>query len=207
MRSVMWTSTNLELDSRTTATTLRDGSRDLSFREVIGLWREYPEFRAWFTLRLRESPFDAYYWELPPVTNQTLDRTFEYVLIDAPGFIGLSADAEPFRAQFAARGSAEVLTFPNLRGDAVLVVPAPVSSEDCYMHLAHFVRRAPVAQVDVFWKAVGMRCRSVCRTAPSGSAPPGWECRGCTHASTRGPNTTAMGATRCHRKHVLDRVL
>ena len=155
MRSVMWTSTNLELDSRTTATTLRDGSRDLSFREVIGLWREYPEFRAWFTLRLRESPFDAYYWELPPVTNQTLDRTFEYVLIDAPGFIGLSADAEPFRAQFAARGSAEVLTFPNLRGDAVLVVPAPVSSEDCYMHLAHFVRRAPVAQVDVFWKAVG----------------------------------------------------
>jgi hypothetical protein len=151
----MWTSTYLELDSRTTATTLSDGSHELSFREVIGLWREDPVFRAWFTQRLRESPFDAYYWELPPVTAQTLDRTLEYVLIDAPGFIGLSADAEPFRVQFAARGDAEVLTFPNLRGDAMLVVPAPVSPANCYMHLAHFVRRAPEAQVDTLWKAVG----------------------------------------------------
>jgi len=151
----MWTFPTQIIDVRTIKTTVSDASHGLSFREVIDLWVEDAKFRGWFAEQLRQSRFAAYYWETPPVTEQTFDRIFEYVLVDAPPLAGSSADASPFESQFATGRNQEILTFPNLRGDAVLVVPAPVSSADCYAHLAQFVRRAPESQVDALWSAVG----------------------------------------------------
>jgi len=62
-----------------------------------------------------------------------------HVLVDAPPLAGLSADASPFKSQFARAGNQEILTFPDLRGDASRAIRC----------------RAPESQVDTLWRAVG----------------------------------------------------
>jgi hypothetical protein len=68
-------------------------------------------------------------------------------------FEGGTSDPAPFRELFDLR--APVTVFPNLRGDAMLVVPTPTGDPAPYLHLASFVRRAPPAQVDALFAAVG----------------------------------------------------
>lgn len=107
--------------------------------------------RAFLTGALAAAPFDAFYWETPPVTIETLDRPLEMALVDAPPLARTEADPSAFADRFDGE---PVVTFPNLGGDAVLVVPAPLGPEACYAHLAAFVRRAPEAQTDALWSSV-----------------------------------------------------
>ena len=55
--------------------------------------------------------------------------------------------------------STSVVTFENLGKDAVLVVPCPEGTEkkdaSPYAHIASFVSRADLPQVQEFWKVVG----------------------------------------------------
>jgi hypothetical protein len=163
----MWTSHLDQIDPQTTKITVDNGSRPLSFREVIGLWHGSGEFRKYFTTLLSESAFDAFFWETPPVTTQTLDRPFEFVLIQGASLSGLRPDPSPFTSHFLSRPSEGVLTFPNLGGDVVLVVPAPLADEDCYTHLARFLREAPGSQVDALWRCAGLAMRDRISSAPS----------------------------------------
>jgi hypothetical protein len=48
-----------------------------------------------------------------------------------------------------------VLTFSNLSGDAILVVPCPITEASAYGHLAAFVRLAPEQQRHALWRSVG----------------------------------------------------
>ena len=110
-----------------------------------------------FAKLLGESPFEAFCWEMPPVTGQTLDQPFEGVLVSAPA-LERRADPVPFQAHFDAAPRAEAITFANLGGDAVLVAPTPRAEAGCYVHLARFLREAPRPQVGAFWQSVGRRC-------------------------------------------------
>jgi hypothetical protein len=49
----------------------------------------------------------------------------------------------------------DVAVFPNLGGDALMIVPAPVGDHEMYAHLGSFVRGAPETQVHALWMAVG----------------------------------------------------
>lgn len=151
----MWNSHISNIDPQTTKYALRTSDRALPFREVNDLWQTNADFRTWFSEQLRQSPFGAFFWETPPVTTDTVDRNFEFVLVDSPILARVAPDPSPFQAQFAARRGEEVITFSNLGGDAVLVVPAPVASADCYPNLARFLRHAPSSQVDSLWRSVG----------------------------------------------------
>jgi hypothetical protein len=151
----MWKSRLHQIDSQTTQTTLADDSGALSFGQVIDLWQSSEEFREFFTAAITECSFDAFFWETPPVTKGTLGRPLEFVLVASASLARLKPDPSPFRSHFSSRPSESVLTFPNLGGDAVLVVPAPVVDDACYTHLARFLRDAPSSQVDAFWRSVG----------------------------------------------------
>jgi hypothetical protein len=132
----------------------RDG-RPLPYGKVLQLWQEDEAFRGRFVEILAEAPFGCYRWETPPLTAATAERPFEFVLLDEPG-LDQPADRESFGGQFTAAGDGEtVLTFPNLGGDAILVVPCPVGPASAHAHLAAFVRHAPTAQVHALWRAVG----------------------------------------------------
>jgi hypothetical protein len=134
---------------------LSEKSGELSFGAVVELWRDSAEFREYFINLISGSSFDAFFWETPPVTELTVCRRFEFVLVQASSLSRLSPDPAPFIPHFSTHPSEAVLTFPNLGGDAILIVPAPLAGARCYTHLAAFVRSAPRSQVDAFWCIVG----------------------------------------------------
>ena len=152
----MWTVQSQQLDSQTIQTKLSGSSGILSFREVTKLWCNQAEFRELFTASISDSPFEAFFRETPAVSNRNWNRPFAYVLVQSAALSRLHPDFSPFEAHFLARPSEEVLTFPNLGGDAVLVVPTPLVNEACYPHLGRFLRTAPPSQADALWQRVGL---------------------------------------------------
>jgi hypothetical protein len=142
---------------------LRDGA-DVSYAEVVEQWRTNPSFRAFFGGLLAEAPFEAYFWETPPVTRATTARAFEYVLVDSPGLAALAPEPAAFAGHFAP--SQAVATFANLGGDALLVAPAPQGPLAAYAHLASFARQAPALQQHALWQAVGAAVAQRLASAP-----------------------------------------
>jgi hypothetical protein len=144
----------MAIDRATERWTLVDGSDEaLSFEAIVRGWRENESFRAFWCASLRTLAFDAYSWECPPVTEQTLSRDFECVFVSSPALARMPQDPEAFAEHY--RPDRSVVTFGNLGGDAVLVAPCPGGDGSNYSHLASFVATAPAAQQDALWQAVG----------------------------------------------------
>lgn len=148
---------------RAQATTIREGvvqyalfeGQQLSYRKVIELWCNSPAFRSFYIGVLKASAFDTYRWETPPVTTYSLDKPFEFVLINHPGLAAIT-DRMTFRQYFTSEEeNAGIVTFDNLGRDARLIVPSPLSPPDAFNHLAMFTRTATAEQNDALWKAVG----------------------------------------------------
>jgi hypothetical protein len=107
-------------------------------------------------MSLVEAPFPAYFWETPPVTSDSLDATFEFVLVNSPQLTGIRTGNRAFSNQFSSAQSGEsVIKFMNLGGDATLVVPCPREPRDHYAHLASFARGASGDQQHELWAMVG----------------------------------------------------
>src|SRR5262249_17430215 len=97
----------------------------------------------------------AFRWETPALCSATLERPFEFVLLDSPG-LASKPDPVAFASYFKAKTAADgVVAFPNLRKDAILVVPCPRGPVSAYGHLAAFVRGAPEPQQHALWQLVG----------------------------------------------------
>jgi hypothetical protein len=113
-------------------------------------------FLAALVAELAGAPYAAYFWETPPITVGTSDRPFEYVLVDAPGLASAAPEEGAFREHFSNDADGDdVVTFPNLGGDATLVVPCPVGPLSSYAHLAAFVRHAGEWQRHALFSALG----------------------------------------------------
>lgn len=134
---------------------LREGDASLAIVDVFVKLRDDPAFGNFFNQLLADSPFSAFRWETPAVTTSLFGRPFEFVLLDYPA-LDRPADSSAFSEHFdnlaQARG---VASFPNLRGDASMIVPCPVGEASCYGHLAAFVRGAPDEQRATLWHLVG----------------------------------------------------
>ena len=126
----------------------------VSYAEVLHRWQTDAEFRSIFVALLADAPFAAFRWETPPITTDTADGPFEFVLLDSPG-LARDADAEAFAEHFRGAGETGVVEFPNLGKDAVLIVPCPRGPNSVYGHIGAFVREAPEAQKHALWELVG----------------------------------------------------
>ena len=124
----------------------------LSWREVARGMCSDPALKKLLSSAILEGP-DAIYWEARPVHPDDQDQPFACMVLDAPELSRIRADGSPFRGPLGGARAPEVRRFPNLGGDAELVVPAPGEAD--YPHLGAFMRRAPAAQVDALWTAVG----------------------------------------------------
>jgi hypothetical protein len=136
---------------------LREGE-PAQYLDVLDLWHTSDRFRSFFIEILSESPFTAYRWETPPATRLTGNRPFEFVLVDSPQ-LAHRVDSAVFAEHFSSDGQG-IVTFENLGGDALLVVPSPRGPETAYGHLAAFTREAPSAQVHALWELVGELVRT-----------------------------------------------
>ena len=132
----------------------------LSFHEVFEqlLLEGYSEVRREL-VRLIAGHSGAVFWECAPVTVKSMaTKKFEFVLLPAPGLesFAASADYRSFKSQFTSDSVFRPAIFSNLGGDAVLVVPQPPSLAQYHNwgHLANFIREAPTAYVDEFFRAV-----------------------------------------------------
>jgi hypothetical protein len=130
-------------------------SSPVSYSEVLRRWQTDAEFRTFFIALLAETPYEAFRWETPPITTANVTRSFEFVVLDSPG-LARKPDQQAFAEHFDRRDPAEtVVTFKNLGGDAILVVPCRCTAKSCYGHLATFLREAPEAQRHELWQRVG----------------------------------------------------
>jgi len=129
-----------------------DDERVLTSAQILQKWQSDNSFRTFFIGLLADAPFAAYFWETPPITQATLARPFEFVLVDAPSLANAPAERYAFANHFT---SESVVDFPNLGKDAHLVVPCPQKPGDAFSHLAAFSRRAPLDQQHQFWQRVG----------------------------------------------------
>jgi hypothetical protein len=136
-------------------TLLRAGKR-LSYAEVIRAWRQQQDFRDFYLATLAEAPFQALFWESPPITTGTAEQPYECVLIDSFQLTAVEPDPRPFASSFALAASHErVLAFENLGKDALLIVPCPSDARSRYGHLAAFVRSAPDEQLHALFQKLG----------------------------------------------------
>lgn len=154
----MWEARQEIVPSGTRHQIFDEGSR-LSFRELFTLLEQKPDFALWYSNVLASAAHAAFFWELPPLTDETFDNDAEFVLIESSSLASVHPDPEPFASQFASHSQTDVITFVNLGGDAVLVAPRPIESIGVYPHLATFVRGAPDSQVVALWKATAQVVR------------------------------------------------
>jgi hypothetical protein len=151
----MWNSTSDNLQSENVLkVTLFQGTSRVTFAEVISLWQHDQNFRTFFIGLLADCPYSAFRWETPAVSLPSIHQPFEFVMLNSPG-LAAHPDQSAFDLHFAKAGSDGVVAFPNLGGDAVLIVPCPLTSDSAYGHIAAFHRNAPEAQKHALWKLVG----------------------------------------------------
>jgi Family of unknown function (DUF6940) len=133
----------------------RDGG-SLSWFDVVDRWQNDATFRRFFISVLVDSPFHAYFWETPSVTDATINREFEFVLVDSQQLVGVRTDERAFANHFTSvQPDESVIEFSNLGGDATLVVPCPRGPLSAYSQLSTFVRMAPDDQQHQLWTMVG----------------------------------------------------
>lgn len=151
----MWTSHAEELiDGRVIRVVIEFDSSPVSYAEVLRRWQHDGVFRSFFTAVLADAPFPAFRWETPPVTTATADRDFEFALLNSPG-LERKPDPSAFAEHFGETARGDVIEFPNLGRDAIMVVPCPRGPLAAYAHLAAFVRKAPEPQRHMLWELVG----------------------------------------------------
>jgi hypothetical protein len=150
----MWKASEIKNNSSTTLKfQISEQAELLSFAQVIEHWQNSAPFRSYFNTLLAEIPFEAFYWEVAPMTQDHITRPFEFVVINSTPLRHIIPDQSSFQGYFEADKA--VVDFLNLGKDAHLLVPAPIGDASRYAHLAQFVRHAPAAQRDEFWKKVG----------------------------------------------------
>ena len=162
----MWESQTKLLNSdRISQISIFKSDRQITYSEVIELWQQDESFRSFFISLLVAAPFKAYFWETPPVTTSTIERVFEFVLVNSPQLARVQPEPGDFRQYFKS-ASQEIVTFPNLGRDALLIVPCPIAEISIYPHIASFVRQAPESQKHLLWQIVGRELKQKLNQQP-----------------------------------------
>lgn len=154
MESTIWTFQSRELhQGRVLQYFIELNGEPAAFEDVLQGWKADPDFRSRFNHILAQAPFSSFRWETPPVSLETTSRAFEFVLLDSP-LLDRKPAPGAFSEHFQQSPEQDVLVFPNLGGDAVLIVPHLISKVSAYSHLAAFVRNAPETQRHHLWQQV-----------------------------------------------------
>ena len=139
---------------------------ELTFDQFLEFLEQSESFRTWYTHLLVDTGPDGYFWELPPLTRDSLGDPAEFVLVQSLFLSSLIVNRAPFDEHFQANPGKQVIAFDNLGGDALLIVPTPVGPEAAYPHFATFLKKGPADQVDLLWQEIARQTRLIIGTAP-----------------------------------------
>lgn len=133
--------------------TIHDDRGALSFRQVVNFWIENLDFRSFYLKLLSNSQYASYYWEHPSISSDRFDIDYEFVLVQSDILHTVSVTPQYFEAYYQDAG--EVVVFPNLGKDALLIVPSPINKTLHYSHLAQYVRHGNSEQKQALLIQVG----------------------------------------------------
>jgi len=143
----MWTIKPAILNDKVHKFSFYEDKSRLTYDNVIRYWRESSGFMDFYFSTLRDSAFDAFFWENPPVTSSNIKQAYGFVLVDSPQLSTISADPSSFQDKFKSLSAGQqVIAFENLGRDAELIVPCPIAAQNSYAHFASFMRNAPEDQ-------------------------------------------------------------
>jgi len=140
----------LEQNGQVERFSIFENKNQLTFIEVFNLWKNNSTFSNFYNNILTSSSFQSYFFETPPINKFSQQKKFEFVLVKSEALSRINANPLPFQKFFSKKES--IVSFPNLGGDAQLVVPSPISENKNYPHLAKFIRNAPEEQRIFLWK-------------------------------------------------------
>ena len=130
----------------------------MTFAEVVKSWKFDAEFREFYISLLSEMPYEALFWETPPITQSTINNLYEFVAVDSPNLANVEPNSSAFEQYFKSVTDNEtVVAFANLGNDAWLIAPCPKDSNNVYTHLTKFLRTGPKKQCHEFFHKIGCR--------------------------------------------------
>ncbi|CAG8693855.1 3567_t:CDS:2, partial [Ambispora gerdemannii] len=110
-------------------------------------------------LKDANNKFPAYFWECPPVSRQTINKPFEFVITKSEDLNNISQDYTNF-VDYLAKGFNKNIahSFPNKNKDAILIIPGlKVGSNKLqldYKNISQFTKNAPQEQQQALWQEV-----------------------------------------------------
>lgn len=136
----------------------REGQQKFTFEDFINISKnknDSEDFANAMTRALKESKtvFESFFWECPPIDKDTIGDQFTFATIDAPSLNGIEQNYLDFEEHFIRDRDKLVCSFPNLGGDATLVVPIPKKGKD-FAHLANFNENADSDTKIKLWEKV-----------------------------------------------------
>ena len=141
---------------------LSQDGRALSVGGVIAGWRDDAAFRDAFIAALAATRWQAFFWEMPPLTPATLSDPFECALVRSDALALMRADD----SDFAEHLNGAIAVFPNLGGDALLLAPGKIADAGCYGHIAAFLRGGPRDQQHALFCALAMEIEKRLAASP-----------------------------------------
>ena len=145
---------------------IKRNGQELTYKEVLNLWETDNAFIDFYISIFKKCGFSSYVWETPPVSTNSIDQAFEFVLIKTPEYTN-RPDLFTFRAFFNSDSpNYGVVTFLNLGKDATLVVPSPYRDDSNYSNLAYFYREAPIEQQKAIWKVTASMLKQLISDQP-----------------------------------------
>lgn len=155
----MWTIESEELQPGIHRYRFAQARHFLTNQDFVALLSASEDFIRFFNHLLKESPFEGYFWEVKPMNIDSINHTFEFVLVESNRIALKKADPRPFMEHLEKAHLAAA--FPNLGRNAQLIAPAISGKPARYAHIAGFVRYAPEEQILTFWKLAGQEFQNV----------------------------------------------
>lgn len=162
----MWTFETYRVSATVICAVVRERGATMPFADVVNMWNSNAKFRDWWSESLRVIAFEAFCWEIPPLTRTSMSKPFECAFVECPGLVYAEIDGRPFAEYFESKSQDSAVLFKNLGGDAWLVAPCPIDEKANYAHLAAFIRTASAIQLSEFWKVVGSAINQRIGNAP-----------------------------------------
>jgi len=136
---------------------VRDGHKNFTFDNFLAISENQDvsfNFINAMSRALRNSQeiLKSYFWECPPIRQDTIRNQLQFVTVKAPES-SLKQDYSCFEQHFLSNKNKLVCSFLNLGGDAIIVAPIPKSGKD-FAYLANFNENADFNTKRKFWEKV-----------------------------------------------------
>jgi hypothetical protein len=137
-----------------------NSGQPLSFSDVFDLWERDVKFIDFYISIFKQCGYIGFAWETPAVSTASVHRDFEFVIHSLPK-ASRRPDRKTYSEYFDTKNAPEgIVSFKNLGGDALLIVPSPYRKGADYSGMAEFFREAPISQQRGLWRELGRHAKS-----------------------------------------------